>query len=93
MGAIEKNPFVRFGGFHTHIGSSRQISFWGVKAQRMIELAKEYGAKYIDLGGGMFGQMPDELSSQFNGYVGSFECYADVVAGKMAKAFPGGRLR
>lgn len=92
MDAIEKNPFVRFGGFHTHIGSSRQISFWGVKAQRMIELAKEYGAKYIDLGGGMFGQMPDELSSQFNGYVGSFECYADVVAGKMAKAFPGGEV-
>ena len=93
MADIQKNPLVRFGGFHTHIGSSRQISFWGVKAAKMIELAQEYGAKYIDLGGGMFGQMPDELSKQFNGYVGSYEIYADVVAGKMAKAFPRGEVK
>jgi len=93
MANIQKNPLVRFGGFHTHIGSSRQISFWGVKAAKMIELAKKYGAKYIDLGGGMFGQMPDELSAQFKGYVGSFEVYADVVAGKMREAFPGGEVR
>lgn len=92
MAKIQNNHYVRFGGFHTHIGSSRQISFWGIKAAKMIELAKEYGAKYIDLGGGMFGQMSDELSCQFKGYIGSFEVYADVVAGKMKEAFPGGEV-
>ncbi len=88
MNDIKKDPHVRFGGFHTHIGSARQIEYWERKTDRMIELAREYRAPYIDLGGGMFGQMPDSLSSQFNGYVGDFTEYAKATARKMNEAFP-----
>ena len=88
MSDIRENQYVHFGGFHTHVGSSRQLNYWSIKATKMIELAKVYGAKYIDLGGGMFGEMPDELAEQFSGYVGSFEGYAYVVAEKMSEAFP-----
>lgn len=85
-------PYVRFRGFHTHIGSSRQLPYWKEKIDAMIVLAKEYGASYIDLGGGMFGQMPPYLSKQFNGYVSSFNAYAEVVAKAMAEAFPDGSV-
>lgn len=88
MNAIQTNPYVRFGGFQTHIGTSRQLEYWRNKIDVMVWLAKEYGAQYIDLGGSLFGRMPEELASQFKGYVGSFGEYAAVVAAKMKHEFP-----
>ena len=88
MRAIQINPYVKFRGFQTHIGTSRQLKYWKNKIDVMVWLAKEHGAKYIDLGGSLFGRMPDELSCQFSGYVGSFDEYAAVVATKMAQEFP-----
>lgn len=88
MKEIADSQYVKLGGFHTHIGSSRQLQYWEAKIDRMIELAKQWNVEYIDLGGGMFGQMPEELSSQFNGYVGNFDEYAKVIGPRMREAFP-----
>lgn len=92
MRSFEYDALVSFTGFHVHIGSTRQLSFWKTKIEKMIDLAKEWGASYIDLGGGMFGEMPPELAKQFDGYVGDFNDYASVVASKMAAAFPDNRV-
>lgn len=90
MDEISNDPYVTLYGFQTHIGTARQLKYWKKKIDIMIELAKAWGARYIDLGGTLFGPMPEELSSQFDSYVGSFDEYAEVVAGAMAKAFPKG---
>lgn len=89
MGFFQHNTHLEFRGFQCHIGSARQPKYWKNKIDRMIELAKTYGAKYIDLGGGMFGPMAPELAEQFNGYAyGGYEEYAQIIAGAMKKAFP-----
>ena len=88
MNDIAGNPDISLAGFHCHIGSCRQLPYWKRKSEEMAELALEYGAEYLDMGGGMFGPMPDELASQFSGYVGSYEEYAEAVAGTMKKYFP-----
>lgn len=89
MGFFQHNTHLEFRGFQCHIGSARQPKYWKNKIDRMIELVKTYGAKYIDLGGGMFGPMAPELAEQFNGYAyGGYEEYAQIIAGAMKKAFP-----
>ncbi len=87
MELIEKSSYLSFSGFHCHIGTSRPVVYWAEKADRMIEIAKKFDAKYIDLGGGAYGPMPEELAKQFNGYA-SFEQYAETVCNKMNDAFP-----
>ena len=54
----------------------------------MAWLAKKYNAAYVDLGGGMYGPMPNELSAQFSGYEGSYEAYAEVICNAMKEEFP-----
>mgnify|MGYP003311490294 CR=1 FL=1 len=88
MNRIHSDQYIDLGGFHCHIGSSRQQEFWGNKATQMINLAKIYKVSYLDMGGGMFGPMEPGLSSQFNGYVGDFGYYADVTAKLMKISFP-----
>ena len=92
MGALENDPYVTFGGFHCHIGTSRPVRYWETKAKKMIELCRKRGASYLDLGGGMFGPMPQELADQFAEYEGSFQTYADVTARLMKEAFPDERV-
>ena len=88
MDAIEKNPYVKFGGFHVHIGFGKPVRYWEEKARKMIELAKIYHPSYIDLGGGMFGLMPEYFAKQFADYPGDFTQYAGVTARLMKEAFP-----
>lgn len=88
MDLISNSQWLTFGGFHCHIGMSRPVKFWKEKAEMMIKLAMEHGAKYIDLGGGLYGPMPEDLASQFDDYAGSFEDYAEVISKPMKEAFP-----
>ncbi len=93
MEEIRQDEFVKLRGFHCHIGTSRQAIYWKRKVDTMIWLAKEYGAAYLDLGGGMFGKMPAALAGQFSDYVGEFDEYAEVVARTMKDAFPDERVK
>ena len=85
---IAEDRYVDFGGFHCHIGTSRPVKYWVRKIEQMILLAKAYGAKYIDLGGGMFGPMSEDLSAQFSEYTGSYEIYGREVGSRMKDAYP-----
>lgn len=88
MDEIKRDTNVELSGFHCHIGSGRQLKCWEKKILVMIELAKLYNASYIDLGGGMFGKMPLQLSCQFDGYVPTFDEYAEVICTAMKRVFP-----
>lgn len=93
MDRIAADPYVIFSGFHCHIGTARPAEYWEKKARKMAELASIYKAVYVDLGGGMYGPMIDELASQFPGYVNSFDEYAERVCAIMKSAFPDERVR
>ncbi len=88
MELLTQDDLVSFGGFHCHIGTARPPKFWIEKVETMIDLAKKYGAKYIDLGGGMYGPMIEELATQFSGYAGDFNEYAEPICSRMKEAFP-----
>lgn len=87
------DSFVSVAGFHCHIGSSRPVKYWAKKIEIMAKLAKEYGVEYIDLGGGLYGPMPDELATQFTDYPDSFSAYANAVCKVMKKTFPDERVK
>ena len=85
---ICSTPYVSLAGVHCHFGSARQIKYWEAKIGTMSKIAKELSLEYINIGGGMFGQMPPSLSDQFDGYVQSFDLYADAVCSVMKETFP-----
>lgn len=80
-------------GIHCHVSSGRDIEYWGVRADKMIEISRLFeGIRYIDLGGNMYGKMNPFLASQF-GDIPTFDDYAKVVGTKFAKAFPDNRVK
>lgn len=82
-------------GLHYHLGGSRSVDAWKMRAVKMIEyserLLKPEERKIIDLGSGMFGHVDPILAEQFGQYIPSFKEYADVVAGEFAKHYEGVR--
>lgn len=84
----DASELISFGGFHCHIGSARPVRYWKKRVEEMAELACKYEAKYIDIGGGMYGPMPEALSVQFDEYEGDFNEYARTVCSVMNRYFP-----
>ncbi len=88
MERISQNGFVSLGGFHSHVHGGRDVRCWVERAEALIDLAKRYGARYIDLGGGMWGKMPEELKAQFKSRPNTYQEYGEAVGGLFANAFP-----
>lgn len=74
-------------GIHCHITKSRALSFWREKAEKMGQIAKHLGAKYIDFGGNMYGPMNPALAAQFNSDIPSFQDYADCLYDELSQLF------
>lgn len=67
--------------FQCHF-AKRQIAYWPARAKGMIELLDRIGVipERIDIGGGIFGKMPDFLKEQFSSEIPGYEEYAKAVA-------------
>lgn len=80
---IEKAPNVKLVGLHCHIGQSRGLEAWKNRTNIMLKLADKYIngiPAYLDLGSGMFGDMPDAMVKQFTCKIPTYEEYAVVTA-------------
>ena len=76
-------------GLHCHISRARGIVAWQKRIDNLLHVADTYLEKvpdFIDVGSGMFGEMDSSLSAQFEA-APSYEDYAKVVAGTMAKHY------
>ena len=93
MQEIKNSRYVELNGFQCHIGSARPVRYWKEKMLKLIDLLQKYGGHYADLGGGMFGFMPESLAKQFSDYPASFQPYAEVTAGLLKEAFPDERVK
>ncbi len=87
MNAISENYRFSFKGFQCHIGCGRPARYWKEKAKKMVDQAVLYGASYIDVGGGMYGPMEEDLAKQFDGYSG-YDEYAEAVCAEVDSKFP-----
>lgn len=76
-------PNVTLKGLHCHF-ASRALKTWPPRVAGMLALAERLGVaeqvEYIDLGGGLFGRMPDSLKAQFDSAIPTYEEYAEAVA-------------
>ena len=82
----------RIVGLHCHISQARTLEAWKKRTELMIDYADKFFSEgkleYIDLGGGMFGDISPVLRSQFSD-VPSYEQYADVTAKIVSEHFSG----
>lgn len=68
-------------GLQCHF-ATRNLETWKPRAEGMIALIDRLGIipERIDLGGGLFGKMPDTLKKQFNSEIPTYRQYAKEVA-------------
>lgn len=81
---------VKLVGLHMHVSRARYLSAWQERIDQILEAADSYidgVPEFIDLGSGMFAEMEGYLKDQFTIDVPTYEEYAEVVAGTMAKHY------
>lgn len=89
---LKSQSNIKLVGLHLHVSRARYISAWQKRIDNILEAADKYIdgiPDYIDVGSGMFADMEDYLKNQFTIDVPSYEEYAKVVAGTMAKHYVG----
>lgn len=77
--AITALKNIKVVGIHCHITKSRDLEYWAQKAEQMAHIATIFNARYIDLGGNMYGPMNPELVKQFSRKIPTFSDYADCI--------------
>lgn len=87
---LKAQPNIKVVGLHMHVSRARYIEAWQKRIDNILYAADKYidgDPEYIDLGSGMFADMEDYLKNQFTIKVPTYEEYAKVVAGTMAKHY------
>lgn len=87
---IKCQPNLKLVGLHMHVSRARSLKAWQNRINNILEAADIYidgVPEYIDLGSGMYGDMELFLRKQFNSEIPSYQDYAQVVAGTMAKHY------
>lgn len=87
---LKKESNIKIVGLHMHVSRARYIEAWQKRIDNILAAADKYidgVPEYIDLGSGMFADMEDYLKNQFTIKVPTYEEYAEVVAGTMAKHY------
>ena len=85
---VARSRFVSLGGFHHHLHGRRSVRYWKRRALTLAAMVKEYDARYVDLGGGMWGKMPESLSRQFSEKPDAYADYGKQIGGILAEMFP-----
>lgn len=76
---VTKTHNVKFVNFQCHF-AKRSAEYWPDRAKGMIELIDRFGVvpERIDLGGGIYGKMPESLKAQFNTKIPNYNAYAEA---------------
>ena len=69
--------------------AKRQVEYWPARAKGMIELIEKIGIvpERIDIGGGLYGKMPESLKAQFTSVIPDYSAYAQAAATEFAEYF------
>lgn len=92
LNIIDAHPSMEFVGLHCHF-AARSLSCWENRTKGMIDVIDRFfrhrieDLSYISLGGGMYGNMVDELKAQFPDPIPRFEDYAKAAAKPIAEYF------
>lgn len=85
---VQATDNIHFVNFQCHF-AKRQIDYWPTRAKGMVDLLRKIDIvpERIDIGGGLFGKMPDELKEQFTCAIPSYMDYAKEAATILADYF------
>lgn len=85
---VQKSDVLHLKNFQCHF-ARRQLAYWPARVSGMLALLDRVGfvPDRIDLGGGMYGNMPEDLKKQLGGNIPSYRDYAKVAAGMFAEKF------
>jgi diaminopimelate decarboxylase len=86
---IKRRPNLYLKNLHCHF-ANRSLKYWKNRAPyvfKIIDKYKFYDLQQIDLGGGIYGRMPEDLQKQFGGKIPTYNDYAKVVATQFAVRF------
>jgi diaminopimelate decarboxylase len=93
LARLRRIPGCELRGLHCHFSAHRGVEAFRRRVEKLVELARRHfpGAPppSLDIGGGFFGKMPEELRAQFGVEVPGYADYARAVAPVLASAFPG----
>ena len=90
---IAKSQNICLKSVHCHF-AKRSLKYWPARVDGAIKEFKNIIKKYnlnpkiLDLGGGIYGNMPDVLKEQFVDSIPTYEDYASIIGPCIANAFP-----
>lgn len=82
INTIENGKNVHLKSLQCHF-ATRKLETWPVRAAKMLDLIESklsFFPDIIDLGGGLFGKMSDDLKQQFDCYIPTYADYAKETA-------------
>jgi diaminopimelate decarboxylase len=87
---INKQKNINLVGLHCHF-ATRSLDSWKNRTKGMLNLIETKFAnhefEYISLGGGLSGDMPEEMKKQFSSKIPTFKEYAQVSAKPFSEYF------
>lgn len=86
---VKKVSNLKIAGIHCHF-PNRDLNSFDERVNKMLEIANKYfnnDLEFIDIGGGFFSKMHDDLKNQFNSEIPSYKDYANTIAVKIKSAF------
>lgn len=86
---IQRTSNITLDILHCHF-AKRNIEYWGNRVNGMLSIVEKFNLspKKIDLGGGLFGNMIDELKNQFGFEIPTYEDYGKLVGEAFNNFFP-----
>ena len=88
LNIINESKYMKLINFQCHF-AKRSVEYWPRRAMGMIEIIERFGItpERIDIGGGIYGKMPESLEKQFSAAIPKYEDYANVAARVFADYF------
>lgn len=90
---VKKYKNIRLINLQCHF-AKRDVGFWPARAKGMLDAADRaieeigYIPERIDIGGGLYGNMPEDLKKQFSSKIPSYDDYAVAAATLFKEHFP-----
>lgn len=89
---IKNSDNILLDGLHCHF-PNRDLESYSKRINKMLELVDihfDSTPKFLNVGGGFFSSMPENMWERFGGKPPIFEDYAEVIGGALSRRYPGG---
>ncbi len=85
LDSIDRDKRIKLISLHSHFSTKeKSLEIFSIRTRQMChiykKLCQKYSIEYLDIGGGFFGEMPDELIERFQIKIPSTKEYAETIS-------------